>query len=264
MTYPNRTEFGWFTVEYIDEDTIAISEYGHWEQAHSYIVRDRDESILIDSGLGIGSISSVVNQILGMIPPVVTSHVHWDHIGGHSEFDHITVPEIEENWLKNGIPGLPTEEVIENLVTDLSKPLPESFDIDLYEIHTDVPNDTLSDGDILSVGDRSLSVIHTPGHSPGHLSFHEPGRGYLFTGDVLYADTIFADYPTTDPKSLKTSILRLADLDEIETVLPSHHAIPQPKSLLDEAVGALESLEEQGVIEHGTGTHDFQTLSFRF
>jgi hypothetical protein len=42
----------WFTIEKIDPDTYAVSEYRHWEQTHSYLVPGREKAALIDTGLG--------------------------------------------------------------------------------------------------------------------------------------------------------------------------------------------------------------------
>ena len=53
----------WFTVEEIDQDTFAISEYQHWEETHSYLLCGAKEAILIDTGLGVGNIREVVNRL---------------------------------------------------------------------------------------------------------------------------------------------------------------------------------------------------------
>jgi hypothetical protein len=60
----------WFTVERIDDATYAISEYGHWEQAHAYLAIGDERSALIDSGLGIGDIGAVVRRI--STTPIIT------------------------------------------------------------------------------------------------------------------------------------------------------------------------------------------------
>lgn len=46
----------WFTIEKIDNETYAISEYGHWEKVHSYLLIGKKYALLIDTGLGIGNI----------------------------------------------------------------------------------------------------------------------------------------------------------------------------------------------------------------
>mgnify|MGYP002508219585 CR=1 FL=1 len=54
------------------------------------------------------------------------------------------------------------------------------------------PARLLEDGDIIDLGGRQVEVLHTPGHSPGHMCFFERERGYLFTGDLVYKDVLGA------------------------------------------------------------------------
>lgn len=85
-----------FTIEEIDPMTLAISEYGHWENIHSYLVIGNDYAALIDTGIGIGNIKSVVEHLTSLSVKVITTHVHWDHIGGNGQFSEVYVHELEE------------------------------------------------------------------------------------------------------------------------------------------------------------------------
>ena len=49
----------WFTVEKIDTETFAISEYQHWEETHCYLICGKEKAVLIDTGSGISNIRSV-------------------------------------------------------------------------------------------------------------------------------------------------------------------------------------------------------------
>ena len=51
----------WFTVEKIDEDTYAISEYQHWEETHCYLLCGTKRALLIDTGLGVANILSLIH-----------------------------------------------------------------------------------------------------------------------------------------------------------------------------------------------------------
>ncbi len=46
----------WFTIDKIDNETIIISEYRHWEETHCYLLNGKEKSLLIDTGLGISNI----------------------------------------------------------------------------------------------------------------------------------------------------------------------------------------------------------------
>ena len=73
----------WFTVEQIDSRTFAISEYRHWEETHCYLLCGMDKALLIDTGLGVANIREAVDELTDLPVTAVTTHVHWDHIGGH-------------------------------------------------------------------------------------------------------------------------------------------------------------------------------------
>ena len=79
----------WFSVEKIDSDTFAISEYKHWEDTHCYLLCGTEKAVFIDTGLGVGNIREIVDSLTSLPVTVMTTHVHWDHIGGHRYFEKI-------------------------------------------------------------------------------------------------------------------------------------------------------------------------------
>lgn len=67
------------------------------------------------------------------------------------------------------------------------------------------------DGDRFELGSRTLVVVHTPGHSPGHCCFYEPERNYLYSGDLIYKGCLDAFYPTTDLQQFHITLLKKPD-----------------------------------------------------
>lgn len=53
----------WFTTEWLDADTCAISEYRHWEETHCYLLIGQKSALLIDTGLGVGDISALAARL---------------------------------------------------------------------------------------------------------------------------------------------------------------------------------------------------------
>lgn len=90
--------------------------------------------------------------------------------------------------------------------------LPEGFELDAYTIFQGTPSRLLENGDLIDLGGRTLQVLHTPEHSPGHLCFYEAATGYLFTEDLIYKGTLLAYYPSTDPEAYLASLEKLATL----------------------------------------------------
>lgn len=244
----------WFTVEEIDAETFAISEYKHREETHSYLLLGRRRAALIDTGLGVADIRAAVEALTAFPVSVVTTHAHWDHIGGHGLFPSAAVHRAEAGWLADRFP-LPLARVREELARGCRE-FPEGFQIDEYQVFHGVPQFLPEDGGCLNLGGRSLTVLHTPGHSPGHCCFYEPARGYLFSGDLLYGGCLDAFYPTTDPEAFFRSVQRVRTL-EVKRVLPGHHALSLPADLIDRTAEAFRSLRDRGMLRQGLGVFDF-------
>ena len=134
--------------------------------------------------------------------------------------------------------------------------LPENYDVNTYEFFQGKPSKLLSDGDKIDIGGRVITVLHTPGHSPGHLCFWEKERGYLFTGDLVYLDTLFAYYPSTDPEAYLASLEKIAELPA-KKVFPAHHSLDVRPEIVAEMRDEFRKLKAEGKLHHGSGTFDF-------
>lgn len=244
----------WFTVEVIDDNTFAISEYKHWEETHCYLMCGTEKAVLIDTGLGVSNIRSVVDSLTTLPIMAVTTHAHWDHIGGHKYFEDIAVHEAEKEWLSVRFP-IPLQVVKRNL---MCKPcdFPKDFMLEDYQIFTRTPQYILHDGDYLDLGNRKLMVIHTPGHSPGHCCFYELDREYLFSGYLIYEGCLDAFYPSTDPQLFFQSVRKIQNLS-IERILPGHHQLSIPVDLIDRIENGFSKLSDEGKLKQGNGVFDF-------
>ena len=249
----------WFTVEQLDETTFSISEYQHWEEFHSYLVIGDQRAALIDTGIGIGNIRTLVETLTHLPVSVITTHVHWDHIGGHHLFDRHYVHQDDVDWFKHGLP-LPIE-VIRNNVLKSVDPVPRGFQIEDYHLFTGTPTGVLSGGERIDLGNRYLDVLHTPGHSPGHICILDHDRKYAFTGDLVYEGTLYAFYPSTDPVAYRDSVHRLCGEAKDYRVLPSHHNLNLPGDFLTRVCTAFDQLEEEGHLVQGSGVFSFDSFS---
>ena len=244
----------WFSVEKIDDNTFVISEYKHWEETHCYLLLGAKLAILIDTGLGVANIKSVVENITSLPILVITTHVHWDHIGGHKYFKDMAVHENEGEWLSEKFP-IPLQMVKKNLAL---KPcdFPDDFEIENYNVFQGHPTFIMHDGDIIHFGNRKLKVIHTPGHSPGHCCFYEEEKGYLFSGDLIYKGCLDAFYPTTDPFAFMQSVNKIKNL-VVKKILPAHHQLNICVDFIDDVANAFNELYRQNKLQQGNGVFDF-------
>ena len=243
----------WFTIDQIDEKTHIISEYRHWEETHCYLLEGNDRALLIDTGLGICDISEEVKTLTDKPVTAVATHIHWDHIGGYRYYSDFYAHEAELNWLAGEFPL--NMQTIRGMVVDRCE-LPQGYDVGTYEFFQGTPTRVLHDGDVIDLGGREITALHTPGHSPGHMCFWEAATGYLFTGDLVYKDTLFAYYPSTDPQAYLKSLERIAALP-VRRVFPAHHTLDIQPEILARMRDAFRALDAEGKLHHGSGTFDY-------
>lgn len=243
----------WFTIDQIDEKTHIISEYRHWEETHCYLLEGNDRALLIDTGLGICDISEEVKTLTDKPVTAVATHIHWDHIGGHRYYSDFYAHEAELNWLAGEFPL--NMQTIRGMVVDRCE-LPQGYDVGTYEFFQGTPTRVLHDGDVIDLGGREITALHTPGHSPGHMCFWEAATGYLFTGDLVYKDTLFAYYPSTDPQAYLQSLEKVAALP-VKRVFPAHHTLDIQPEILARMRDAFRALDAEGKLHHGSGTFDY-------
>jgi glyoxylase-like metal-dependent hydrolase (beta-lactamase superfamily II) len=98
------------------------------------------------------------------------------------------------------------------------------------------PDRLLRDGDVLRLGELDWRVLHTPGHSPGSITLHQPHLGVAIVGDALFAGSIGrTDFPGSDFDTLARSIReRLYTLPGSTRVLPGHG---EPTTIARERAG---------------------------
>lgn len=157
---------------------------------NGYLLLDDDGSAtLLDTGLS-RSAPAVARglQAAGVAPERVTtvlvSHVHPDHVGALAEVRRRTGAQVavhpdDADWLRRGV-SPPADQRF--LLARLARRFERE---DREEFAPVEPDRELVDGQLLPHG-GGLRVLHTPGHSPGHVSFvHEPS-GTLLTGDALF------------------------------------------------------------------------------
>ena len=243
----------WFTIDQIDKETYIISEYRHWEETHCYLLNGSEHSLLIDTGLGICNIYDKVIKFTDKPITAVATHIHWDHIGGHKYFPDFYAHEDELNWLNGKFPL--TMKQIKGMVVDQCD-LPDGYDVNKYEFFQGKPTKILKGNEVINIGNRFVQIVHTPGHSPGHMCFWEKERGNLFTGDLVYKNTLFAYFPTTDPEIYLNSLEQVSTLP-VKRLFPAHHSLNIQPEILVRMRDAFRQLKTDGKLHHGSGIFDY-------
>ena len=168
------------------------------------------KAAVIDPGGDVDEIVAALDKQGLTLEKVLLTHGHFDHAGGAAELAEMFDVPVEG----------PQEE--------------EKFLLDVIEMQgfkwgvagglNVEPDRWLADGDTVTVGELTLDVIHTPGHTPGHVVFfHAPSR-FAIVGDVLFKGSIGrTDSPRGDHDTLIRPIKeKLLPLGDDVTFLPGH------------------------------------------
>lgn len=254
---------GWFEVRASEPGIFTINEPLHVEEVKSSLIVGDERAMLIDTGMGVGDIRSVVEALTDRPVFVVNSHSHWDHIGGNWRFDEIWIHEAEADWLPKGIGN----DRLRRWFTpeNLTGPLPTGFDPATATILPSHPNGVLQGGESFNLGGRTLEVIHCPGHSPGGIALFDPDFGVLFSTDVAYPDALYAYSDEADLEAYHRSLTRLALLTPVlRTVYPSHGPSPMEPALLPvmrDAVGEILNGRSPDRIDGNVARHEYDGFS---
>ena len=177
-------------------------------QENCYRVADETAgvSVLIDPGAEADRLISVIERS-GTEPTAIwLTHAHLDHVGA--------IAGLERRW-RLPIYLHPLDEPLYSMASRQAA---------LYGLPFEQPpaaDRTLGDGDVLEVGRFRFSVMHAPGHAPGHVVIH--GHGLAFVGDCLFAGSIGrTDLPLSNPRDLAESLDRIVRLPEDTVIYPGH------------------------------------------
>ena len=203
----------WFTVTYIGDGVSLIQEnhIASWLRCNIWHIKGRDKDILVDSGMGVVPLKPAVAALSNRPVVAVSSHGHFDHIGGAHEFDchlghhgdaDIYAHPTADNTLAA---GFVSAEVI------VKKPYAE-FEINNYAITPAPLTGYLDEGDVIDLGDRVFQVLHLPGHTPGSISLYEQKNQTLFSGDVIYQGGLIDNAYHSNTAQYSASLQRLREL----------------------------------------------------
>lgn len=248
----------WFEVYKIRPGIFAIYEGKQYEEVISYLIVGKEKALLFDTGMGIASIRKVVTELVTLPVVVLNSHTHPDHVGGNAEFPEIW--GVNTKFTLANAAGYSDPEMRAWVQPDhLCSALPQGFHPDSYQVRPFEIKQFVDDGEQIDLGDRTLEVIFTPGHTPDSLCLLDRRNRLLFTGDTFYPGPIYLYSPETDFDAYTRSIARLRKLkSSLDLLLPAHNvpvASPNYLDLVADAVsriaaGKITPREKDGLKEY--------------
>lgn len=90
-----------------------------------------------------------------------------------------------------------------------------------------MPTGWLKHGDLIGLGERVLEIFHTPGHSPGGVSFLDREARAFFVGDLLYLGRMLLFFPGGGPAAFRESLRLAAEVvEDVDVIYPAHDSVP--------------------------------------
>lgn len=165
---------------------------------------------VVDPGGDIPLIERAIAANGVTVEKILVTHAHIDHVGAVAPLAEklglpIEGPQREDQFLIDGLPM-------------------QSQMFGFPPVRTFVPGRWLEEGDMVTVGNQTLEVLHCPGHTPGHVVFVHRESTLAVVGDVLFAGSVGrTDFPRGSHadliRSITTKLLPLGD--EVEFI-PGH------------------------------------------
>jgi len=179
-------------------------------QENCWVIGNRrtGEAICIDPGDQAEDILAMAREMGVKIKAIANSHAHVDHILGVGDIKN----ETGARFLMHRDEAAIAAQAAKSALMFVGREVPDPPTPDYHP----------EDGDVVEVEGVRLTVIHTPGHTPGSLSYYTDGM--LFSGDTLFAGSIGrTDLPGGDYEQEMASIIdKLLILPDETRVLPGH------------------------------------------
>ncbi|HBZ40493.1 MAG TPA: hypothetical protein DEO50_01120 [Erysipelotrichaceae bacterium] len=211
-----------FTHQSFDGGIIAITAV-MGEQI--YVVVGSKRAMVIDTGMGIGSLKTYLDQLLDLPYFVVNTHGHPDHGGGNGEFDEVYLHP-EDFELYASMVSVEFRRFDLERILKVSAPVYDEAMIPFMDALL-----PLADGMSFDLGDRIITTIHIPGHTRGSVAFYDEKTKSLFSGDTITKTDTWLFQPHCESLTrYGESIKKLLNTHpEIRALYPGH--LPTPISM---------------------------------
>lgn len=185
--------------------TLPLGELG----ANCHIIEtNRKNAIAIDIGGTPERLTDFLAEKGLTLKKILLTHGHFDHISGVAAMQEKTGADV----------FIHTDDL--SMLTD---PVTSLSSVGTLPFCPVANAAALSEGDMITLDDCRLTVLHTPGHTAGGVCYL--GADCLFTGDTLFRGAVGrTDFPTGSTKTLRASLRRLRDLTGDYTIYPGHEA----------------------------------------
>lgn len=177
-------------------------------QENSYLIVDKDSQhgVIVDPGGEGERLVAEIERSGAMLDAIWVTHAHVDHVGA--------IASVKQRW------NVPVYlHPLDRRLYEAAGRQAEVYGVQFEE--PPPPDREFADGQKLEIGAVEMTVMHAPGHSPGHVVIH--GHGIALVGDCLFAGSIGrTDLPMSNPRHLAETLKKIAALPAETIVYPGH------------------------------------------
>ena len=214
---------------------------GIGSSSHSYLIRGDYKNILIDSGVD-GNFEVLQKSLLLLgfkvrdIDIVINTHDHFDHMGANRYFQEHSIIAAH----RFAATKIVSQDSFVTLYqsSDLNEPS--------LKVHLWLENRSRFD-----LGNYSLEVVHTPGHTSGSICIYEITKKILFSGDTLFAGGTLSYISESGSLGDYIDSIALLETRKVQNIYPGHGEISDsPENDMQNAISnALALLNDKEGVE---------------
>ncbi|WP_440897659.1 MBL fold metallo-hydrolase [Amphibacillus sp. Q70] len=213
-----------------------------------YLLVGKEKALLFDTAYGYEDIRPIIQQITDLPLVVVNSHGDPDHALGNYWFDEVFIHELDLGKLfQNDNPDIKKKAIDYRL--NKKPELQGAIDEPSYLASTikHVNYRFVREGDVFDLGQKSLEVIHLPGHSYGCIALLDQDNGDLFSGDMVTKHNIWYFLTNDEQAPFNMAYAAYDKLlrrkDEIGDIYPAHGPFPIQSDIITQLKKALADIK---------------------
>jgi len=229
-----------------------------WMKEQIYLVLGSESALLIDTGMGIGSLRKYIESLTTLPLIVMNTHGHPDHAGGNGEFEEVYQHSADVDIYQK----MCTKEY---RLSDMEAVCGKAF--------ADKESQLIPQGGLLlplkdrrkfDLGNRTIEIIHMPGHTPGSICLYDSSTETLFSGDTIVGVDCWLYLDHCAP--LETYYKALEKLKAqnwtIQSICPGHLPTPLKPEMIDLFIGGAGRILSHSV--QGTPCRTFAGAGMRY
>lgn len=254
-----------YRIRTIHEHTRMISESA--DGVHMFLLEGTEKALLVDTGTGAGNIEKCVRSLTDKPVVVLNTHGHYDHMGGNYLFEKVYLHPADREAADAHQNAAYLSEMARKLMPRGIYFLAKIFRPYLLNPRPFHNFAELSDGQVFSLGERDVEIIHTPGHTKGSVCLLDRKYNLLFVGDSVCRTLVLLgglDYSDT-PRHFADSLRKLKSrMNERSVLYSNHHENPVPGIYVDKYLSCAEKIirtPEKGICMK-YGNKDWNVMEF--